>query len=147
MFTHLLRVADPTPHVHPFARELDSLFFDLVRPRVRPSPKSAASGVHDEGEHYRVVLDVPGLKAEDLKIEATEEGLTIEGERSLAPPEGFVVRRSERRPYRVAKNLSFPTKVDPEAVEATFEQGVLTVTLAKRAEAKPRSITVRTVAA
>lgn len=145
MFTHLLRVPtsrtfDPLAEVQ---REFDEIFSHFAAPRRR----AAASEASDEGEHYRVTLDVPGLRAEDLDLQVTEDGLTVTGTRTVAVPEGFEARRRERKDYSVSRSFRFRKKVDPQAVEATFDAGVLTVTLGKRAEAKPRSITVRSRAA
>lgn len=141
MFTQLFRVADPYREL----RQLDHLMSDFVRPRERPAA-SVAFDVLDAGDAYQVAADVPGLHADDLEIEATEDGLVIKGTRQVTNPEGFTAHRRERKAYRLARSFTFPTKIDPEQVEATLRDGVLTITLAKRADAKPRTIAVRTAA-
>ena len=149
MFTPLFRVAEPRPHLNDLQRHFDALFSDLARPRARARRASTgpAFDVFDDGEGYRLVADLPGLRAEDLEVEATEDGLVVRGTRQLAVPEGFTAHRREREPLQLSRTFRFPTKVDPDQVGATLEQGVLTITLAKRADIKPRSITVRSVAA
>lgn len=146
MFSQLFRVADPYHDLHQLQRQVDALFADWTRPLRRQSPASAFD-VFDDGERYRLVADVPGLRAEDLEVEVTEDGVSIRGVRRVSVPEGYSVHRREREGLQLARSFSFPSKLDPEQVEATLQQGVLTITLAKRADAKPRSVTVRTVAA
>lgn len=144
MFTQLFRVADPYHDLRDLHRRMESLFDDAARPRRRTL--GPAIDVLDEGEGYRLVVDVPGLRPEDLQIDVTEDGITIKGRRAMKAPEGYSMHRREREGFRIARSFTFPTKVDPDAVDASLDQGVLTITLAKRADAKPRSITVRTAA-
>ncbi|MCX4245041.1 Hsp20/alpha crystallin family protein [Paraliomyxa miuraensis] len=146
MFSQLFRVADPYHDLHQLQRQVDALLSDWARPQRRPTA-GLAFDVLDDGEHYRLVADVPGLRAEDLEVEVTEDAVAIRGVRKVAVPEGFSVHRRERESLQLARSFTFPSKLDPEKVEATLEQGVLTITLAKRADAKPRSVTVRSVAA
>jgi len=145
MFTQLFRVADPYHDLRQLQRQMDALFSD----RPRPAQRTVGSSfdVFDDGERYRLVADVPGLRAEDLEVEVTEDGISIRGSRTVEVPEGFSVHRRERESLQLARSFTFPTKLDPDQVEATLERGVLTITLAKRADAKPRSVTVRSVAA
>ena len=144
MFTQLFRVADPYHDLRHLQRQMAAMFDDLPRARRRAS--GPAIDVLDEGESYRLVADVPGLRPEDLEIDVTEDGITVRGERKRQAPEGYSVHRREREEFRIARSFTFPTKVDPDAVDATLDHGVLTITLAKRADAKPRSITVRSAA-
>lgn len=157
MFNQLFRVADPYHDLHGHSlhglRQVEALLGELARPRRRStSPASLTSLTNptvdllDEGDGYRLALDVPGLRPEDLHIDATEDGITIRGERTVEAPEGYTVHRRERQPLQLARSLSFPTKIDPDAVDATLAHGVLTITLTKRAELRPRSIPVRTAA-
>jgi len=57
-------------------------------------------------------------------------------------PEGFKPVRTERRGYRVQRSLRFGKKLDLDAVEATLEDGVLTITLPKAAAAKTRRVAI-----
>lgn len=141
MFTQLFRVADPYQDLTHLQRQIDALFSDWVRPQRRVA--GPAFDVFDDGERYRLVADMPGLRAEDLEVEVTEDGLAVRGSRKVEVPEGYSVHRREREGLNLARSFTFPSKVDPEKVTATLQQGVLTITLAKRADAKPRSIAVQ----
>jgi len=73
-----------------------------------------------------------------------EDGvLSVSGERKVSAPEGHAVHRRERPALRFARSVSLPVKIDAEKVTATVKDGVLTITLAKAPEARPRQITVR----
>lgn len=148
MFNQLFRVADPYHDLHGHhlhgLRQMEALLGEFARPRHRATGPTV--DVLDEGDSYRLTADVPGLRPEDLHIDATEDGITIRGERKVSAPEGYTVIRRERQPLQLARSLTFSTKIDPDAIEATLAHGVLTITLTKRAEQRPRSITVRTAA-
>ncbi|MEM6956671.1 MAG: Hsp20/alpha crystallin family protein [Myxococcota bacterium] len=94
----------------------------------------------EEGLTLRAEL--PGLSADELNITVHGRHLTLEGERTVAPPEGFRTLHRERESYRVAHRLTLPFAVDGEAVTATLEQGLLEMTLPRAASEKPRTITV-----
>jgi HSP20 family protein len=145
MFTQMFRLSDPYADLSQLQRQVDALFSDWVRPQRRVA--GPAFDVFDDGESYRLVADMPGMKAEDLDIEATEDGIAIRGARKVEAPEGFSVHRREREPIKLARSFAFPSKIDPDKITATLQQGVLTITLAKRADSKPRSITVRSATA
>jgi HSP20 family protein len=145
MFTQMFRMPDPHADLSQLQRQVDALFSDWLRPQRRVV--GPAFDVFDDGESYRMVADMPGMKAEDLDVEVTEDGIAIRGTRKVEAPEGFSVHRREREPLTLARSFTFPSKIDPDQVTATLQQGVLTITLGKRADAKPRSITVQSVVA
>ncbi len=103
-----------------------------------------AADVVESGDAFRVVLDMPGHDPKAIKIEVEKDTLTVQSERKFAEPEkGEVVHRSERACGAFFRSLALPVGVDATKVEARYENGVLTVVLPKREEAKPRTITVK----
>jgi HSP20 family protein len=97
-----------------------------------------------EDEHNLVLkLEVPGMNDEDLKISLENNTLTVTGERKFdkeEKEENF--HRIERRYGTFTRTFRLPTTVDTESVEAGYDKGILKVTLAKRAEAKPKQIKI-----
>ena len=97
-----------------------------------------------ETEHSIVLkLEVPGVEQKDLDIRIENNTITIRGERKFekeVKEENF--HRVERRYGSFQRSFSLPNTVNPEQVSADYENGVLKVTLAKRAEAKPKQIKV-----
>jgi HSP20 family protein len=105
------------------------------------NPRAA---LRDAGGELVLDADVPGLSEKDLELTVTQESVTLSADRKTEVPEGYAVHRRER-PERLQFSRSFalPVKVDTERVTAAVKDGVLTVTLPKAAESKPRQVTVR----
>ncbi len=95
-----------------------------------------------------VVMDVPGLKADDVDIELREDVLTVRGERPLPQPEEQAKRRVwqrlERGHGKFERSVRLPHGLDPEAITASLTDGVLTLHIAKPESRKPRRIEITT---
>jgi HSP20 family protein len=124
--------------------EMDSSWSD-GRPSGRTHSSSAwpRLNLYDEGANLVLKADVPGLSEKDVHVTLNESGLSISGERRVAPPEGYSAHRQERSSLNFSRSLTLPCKVNPEQTQATVKNGVLTVTLAKAPEAQPRQIAVQ----
>jgi HSP20 family protein len=101
------------------------------------------SNLIDAGAQLVLTAELPGLSDRDVKIEATQDGLTFSGERRSEAPAGYSVHRQERPSFRFSRSVAFPCKVDTERTTASLVNGVLTVTIPKAPEAQPRHITVK----
>jgi HSP20 family protein len=99
--------------------------------------------MEDKGAHYEVKSWLPGMSEKDVELKIHQDVLTLAGERKNDAPEGYFTHRQERMPVRFSRSLAFPSKVDPEKATATLTDGILTVTLAKAAEAQPRQISIK----
>jgi HSP20 family protein len=133
-----------------FRRRMDRVWDDMDSSwSGRPSARSHSSSawprinLYDEGSNLVLKADVPGLSEKDVQVTLNESGLSISGERKVAPPEGYSAHRQERTSFTFSRSLTLPCKVNPEQTQATVKNGVLTVTLAKAPEAQPRQITVQ----
>jgi len=88
--------------------------------------------------------ELPGLTKEDVKITLENQVLTLSGERKFEKEaKGESYHRIERSYGAFTRAFTLPTHVKTEKVDATFADGVLTVTLPKMEEAKPRHIAIR----
>lgn len=97
----------------------------------------------EDGDRYLVRAELPGLKAEDLDIQATGNTLSISGERKIPTEEGNVrYHRRERESGRFSRMIAMPGDINSEKIEAKLANGILTVVVAKAEKAKPRQITV-----
>ena len=97
----------------------------------------------ESGDHFVLRADLPGLSEEDVNIEVEDRVLTISGERKAehqADKDGF--HRIERAFGTFSRSLTLPEGIDPEAVQASFDRGVLEVRIPKPEERKPRKITI-----
>jgi HSP20 family protein len=100
--------------------------------------------VWEDAEHVFVEAELPGLDPKDLEIHITGGNqLTLKGERKPQQPEKGVVHRQERGFGAFTRVLTLPFNVDPDKVDARFENGVLLVKLGKHEAAKPRKINVK----
>src|SRR5215208_249444 len=94
-------------------------------------------------DHFVLRADLPGMGEEDVNIELEDSTLTIAGERKSeheANGEGYY--RLERASGSFQRSLTLPKGVDPEAVTANFDRGVLEVRIPKPEERKPRRISI-----
>jgi HSP20 family protein len=94
-------------------------------------------------DHFVLRADLPGLSEDDVKIELEDNTLTVSGERKAeheSRDEGFY--RVERAFGTFSRSLTLPRGVNPEAVEASFNRGVLEVRIPKPEERKPRRIEI-----
>ena len=94
-------------------------------------------------DHFVLRADLPGMSEEDVNIEVEERVLTISGERKAEHTEnkdGY--HRVERAFGAFSRSLTLPEGVDPEAVAASFDRGVLEVQIPKPEERKPRKISI-----
>jgi len=99
--------------------------------------------IHEEQDHFVVRCDLPGLAEQDVEIEVENRVLRIAGERRTgrdAKREGY--RRIERAYGRFERMLTLPDGVDADAIEASFDRGVLQLLVPKPAQAKPRRIQI-----
>jgi HSP20 family protein len=102
-----------------------------------------ALDVQENKDNFTVRVELPGLKREDIEVSLEDGALTISGERKTeTPAEGTEVHRQERYYGKFSRVLTLPTAVSADKVKAQYKDGILTVTLAKAEEAKPRQIIV-----
>ena len=104
-----------------------------------------ALDVHETDQNYTVSAAVPGVGAEAVSISFHDSVLTIAGEIPQVTHENSRALMLERGYGKFQRSVRLPQAVDTSAVEANIENGVLTLTLPKTAEAQPRQIPVKTV--
>jgi HSP20 family protein len=97
-----------------------------------------------EDEHNVVLkLEVPGIDEKDIDVRIDNNTLTVHGERKIEKEEKEEnFRRVERQYGSFTRSFTLPSSVDPGQVSADFNKGVLKITLAKKAEARPKQIKV-----
>lgn len=99
--------------------------------------------VYEDEDNIQVRLEVPGIDEKDIDIRLENNVLTIRGERKFEKDEKEEnFHRVERRYGSFTRSFTLPATVNPEAVQAEYDKGVLKIQLAKRAEAKPKQIKV-----
>jgi len=120
-------------------RLFDRLFQDEFFSPPRATTWTAIPlAVWEDEQHFYVEADVPGIAEQDLALSVHEEQMTLRGERKCEHPGTC----DPRRYGQFEQQLQLPKTVDPNQVEAKLANGVLRITLGKRAESRPRKINV-----
>ncbi|GAA0793867.1 Hsp20/alpha crystallin family protein [Marinobacterium sediminicola] len=114
----------------------DTFLDDFFRPLASRSngDRVAAIDVHESDSAYKVNVDMPGVKKEDIHISLDNGVLTVKGETRTENKEekdGKLIRQ-ERHVGQFVRQLSVGSDVDAKAVKAAFEDGVLAITLPKK---------------
>lgn len=138
---------DPLAEFDRLREEINDLFDVPRSPYVRglfDRPVSPAIDVTEDGEQFTVTCDVPGMKREDVEVSLAHGVLTIKGEKK-APKRSDRARvyREETWEGKFQRTVAMPSEVDPGKVTADLKDGVLTVTLPKREDAKPKQIAIQ----
>ena len=97
----------------------------------------------ESGDHFVLRADLPGMGEDDVNIEFEDGTLTVSGERKAEHEEsneGF--HRVERSFGSFSRSLTLPQGIDPEAVTASFDRGVLEIRIPKPEQRKPRKIAI-----
>lgn len=121
-------------------RELDRLSEQVFGTRARPAvmPMDA----YREGDHFVVHFDLPGVEPSSIDLTVEKNVLTVTAERGWQPNENQQVVASERPQGTFRRQLFLGEGLDVERVEASYDNGVLTVTIPVAEQAKPRKVQI-----
>lgn len=127
--------------------EIDRLFeiplSELTRTSQLLSGWSVSLDVYEDKDNVYVKAELPGMKKEDINLSLHDGCLSISGERKSEPGRDLVeTYRAERFFGRFQRTVMLPTAVAADKVKAQYKEGILTVTLPKAEEAKPKHIDV-----
>ncbi|RMD74253.1 MAG: Hsp20/alpha crystallin family protein [Bacteroidetes bacterium] len=106
----------------------------------------AAVNIIEAPDHYRIEMAAPGLKKDDFELKMDNGVLTISVNKEWKLEEGHEFRRREFAYYNFERSFMLPETVDADKIKATYKNGILTVTLPKKEEAKekpPRKIEIK----
>ncbi len=128
--------------------EIDRLFEAPLSEMTRTSQQlftgwGPALDMYEDGDNLYVRVELPGMKKEDIELSLHDNTLSISGERKGEDKfKEAEVYRSERFVGRFQRTVGLPTLVNSDKVKAHYQDGILTVTLPKAEEAKPKHIDV-----
>ncbi len=138
----------------PLFREFDRFFRgDLFRPlglfdswrgeELGDNRWMPAVDVREEDDAYVFSAELPGLTREEVNITVEDNVLTLSGERKFEDQQnGGNYHRIERTYGAFSRSFSLPGQVDSDKIAASFKDGLLTVTVPKTEQAKPRQIKI-----
>jgi HSP20 family protein len=122
-------------------REIDRVFgqaFDTARQSSMPMD------AYRHGDSFVVHLDLPGVDPSSVDVSIEQNVLTISAERHWESVEGDQVVARERRQGTFTRQLLLGNALEPDKIHASYENGVLTLTIPVAERAKPRKVTVET---
>lgn len=131
------------------SRDLEDFFGEFFGTEgSRSSEKSGTwsprSDIFEDDSSYHIEVDLPGIEKKDVKINFSDDVLSIEGERTQnEKSEDQKFFRVERRFGSFKRTFSFKKAVDSKKIKAEFSNGVLAVVIPKAADAKPREIKIQ----
>jgi HSP20 family protein len=124
---------------------MDQLFDEaFTRPFGMMEMSLPAIDLYQTNEDVVVKAALPGMAAEEVEISVTGDALTIKGEirqKEEREDASYLIR--EQRYGRFERSLMLPTEVQSDKAQAEFENGILTVTLPKAEQVRPKTITVK----
>jgi len=98
--------------------------------------------LYQNEDNVVALIELPGMRKEEIEISLRDGALTISGERKTAATAEENAERTERFSGKFRRSISIPASVDTGKVVATYKDGILTITLPKSEEAKPKKIDV-----
>ena len=137
---------DPFRELEHLQRQMDRLFQAAFgrEPFFRRVGVYPLVNISEDRDHLYVRAELPGVRPEDLEITLKDQSLILRGEHKIPTEEKNInYLRRERESGYFRRVVRLPSPVDPNKVEAACKDGVLTVTLAKPEEVKPRQITIK----
>jgi len=125
-------------------RVFDSLFTDIDGDGNIVTQWIPRADVSERGDAYVIKAELPGVSKDDVKITLDENVLTVKGEKKQEKEEkDRNYHRVERSYGSFERSFRLPTSVKSDKIDAMYKDGVLTITLPKAEEAKPKEIEVK----
>ena len=137
---------EPLTQMNRLRRDMDRLFDHWGESRPQQYSRSTFPPLNlwENDDNMFVEAELPGFGLDDLEIMVTGGNqLSIQGERKAPELEGGTWHRRERGFGSFSRTIELPGYVDSDKVTAEFKYGILTITLPKREEVKPRRIEVK----
>lgn len=140
---------DPFSELTTLQDRVNQLFSQTFGGAGRGTEQSLSSNfippvdIYEDDHTITLQVETPGMSEKDLDIRVENNVLTISGERKLEneeKKENF--HRIERQYGRFTRSFTLPRAVDPDSVNAEFDNGILKLTIAKREEARPKQIKI-----
>lgn len=132
------------PIAHLLNAALDSNARTCQPNQAAPSARTPRANILEGEQDFRILMDLPGVRNEDLDLSLEDDTLTVKAERSLEVPEGYKSRRTEAvEKLSFQRSFNLGSTVDTDKVGAKLENGILTITLPKSEKTVARRIDVQ----
>jgi HSP20 family protein len=149
--TRFVPFRSPLEGVAVLQNRLNSIFNDFANATGALQNESLSAGnfippvdIYEDANRLVLKLEVPGIPQENLQIDVENQALTVKGERKFVndeKEENF--HRIERRYGSFVRSFTLPSTVETESAQASYENGVLAITLPKKEAAKPKQVKIQ----
>ena len=117
------------------------MLHSLLLARDFYGPKSVnhdtPTDIYDVGDHYLLQLEAAGFDKDDISLQVSNDSITIDAQKDLAVPEGYTLKRGSSKNKRtINRRFRFRESLDLDNIRATMSNGLLSVTLPKKAARK-----------
>lgn len=143
---------NPFREVSKLQREVDRMFDDFFSPFRRSLSEDSlnemmftpACDIEETDSHYLMSFDLPGISKDDLRVEIKNDHLYVLGERKEERSSGDKNKMTSEKIYGLfERSFRLPSGIDPEKMEAIYENGVLNLRIPKLEVSKPVRIPIR----
>jgi HSP20 family protein len=142
-----------TPSSYPNLRDEMDRLFDVAFPALSSLHRGGPSGdrrgefpvdLYQDKDAFIVRAEMPGFRKEDIAVEVENDVLTVTGHQKTAndSEQKEPAADAAKQERRLGRAISLPQNLDLDKIQAAYENGVLTVTLPKREEVKPKQIAI-----
>jgi HSP20 family protein len=124
---------------------MDRLFEEsVISPRFgsAPSARGVAANLYETAEGFVLQVPMPGVNSSDVEIKVQQEIVTLKWHTNVTAPEGATVHFSGLQSGEYQQSFTFPAPINADRAEASYQNGILSLTLPKAEHAKARTIQV-----
>lgn len=133
---------NPFHEVVSLREAMDHLFEDSFIPRVGFAGRGVASNLYETAEGFILQIPMPGVNPEAVEITAQQDSLTVKWQASVNVPEHATTHWSGFAPGQYQQSFTLPAPINAERTEASYQNGVLMLSLPKAEHVKARTIKV-----
>jgi HSP20 family protein len=135
---------NPFSEVVSLREAMDRLFEDSFIPRAGFAGKGIASNLHETADSFVLQIPMPGVTPENVEITAQQDTLNIKWTTSVTVPENATTHWSGFSDSQYQHSFTLPAPINAEKAEASYENGILTLTLPKAEHARARTLKITT---
>lgn len=133
---------NPFNEVVSLREAMDRLFEDSFIPRIGFAGRGVASNLYETADGFVLQIPMPGVNPEAVEITAQQDSLTVKWQTSANVPENATTHWSGFAAGQYQQSFTLPAPINSEKVEASYQNGVLILSLPKAEHAKARTIKV-----
>jgi HSP20 family protein len=140
----ITRFGDPFDTLLAIQRELDARrSSDWMGSRTSGTGSFPPINIFQQGDDFVAIVELPGIDKSNLEIQAKENMIRISGRKTVQVDEGTSIHRRERVWGTFDRTISVPVQIDPDAIRAEYQDGVLALFIPRAESDKPRTIAIQ----